>query len=103
MSDHWDMPAVCWHTDPDEAFLIGTKDSYIKLANLLLELAETPPNETSNIDGAKVSWASSHQNLTEFGLDIVLHEMGFVENKEQVIKVVNHFRRLNGNVPIADD
>lgn len=103
MSDHWENPAVCWHTDPDEAFLVGTKESYIKLAELLVKLADSTTKESSIIDGVKVSWPSSNDYLTEFGLDIVLQGIGLVENKEEALKVTNHFRRLNGELPLADD
>jgi hypothetical protein len=88
-------PAVCWQTDPDEAFLVGTRESIISLANQLLELANGEC-ETSNIAGVKVLTPKQNKPLTEFGLDVLVQGVSFVEKESDVISVVNEFRILMG-------
>ena len=103
MSDYWKKPAICWHSDPDEAFLVGTKESFIELAELLLKLAESKPTTTSDISGVELFQVSSEEYLTEHGLDIVLQNITLVHKQEDVGKVINHFRVLNGELPLTDD
>lgn len=89
---------------PAEAFLVGTKESYIRLANLILKLVEEEgsKSEIYMIDGVKLKSIISEEYLTEFGLDIVVQGISVVENSEDVEKVVNHFRVLNGELPVAE-
>lgn len=103
MSANWKSPAICWHTDPGEAFLIGTKESYIQLAEILLKLAASDPEKISIIDDVTVRWPTSRNYLTEFGLDVAIAGIGLVETKEDAARLVNHFRRLNGELPLAGE
>jgi hypothetical protein len=105
MTKHWQLSAICWHTDPDEAFLVGTRESYIRMANILLKLADTDPSHVypDKLDEVSIGWDSEGNYLTESGLDIVLSGIGIVEKAEDVIKVVNYFRQLNGNLPLAEE
>ena len=94
-------PAVCWHSDPDESFLVGTRESIVNLANQLLELANSEC-EASTVSGVKLLTPTKSEYLTEFGLDIVLQGVIFVEDESDVITVVNEFRSLNGELPLVE-
>tara|TARA_Y100001949_G_C15973616_1_gene325070 strand:+ start:1352 stop:1657 length:306 start_codon:yes stop_codon:yes gene_type:complete len=94
-------PAVCWQTDPDEAFFVGTRESIVSLANQLLELANGE-FETSDIAGVKLLTPKRDESLTEFGLDVVVQGVSIVEKESDVISVVNEFRVLTGELPLVE-
>ena len=100
MPEQFKKPAICWHTDPDEAFLVGTRESVIAFARELLRLAESGCIE-AQVAGVKLETPNSPSSLTEFGLDIVLQGVSFIESEENALKVVNHFRVLNGESPLV--
>ena len=102
MEKHWQKTAVFWHTDPSEAFLIGTKESYRTLAKLLL-LTESDSEKTSSVDGVTVLWPAHDQDLTEHGLDIVLTGIGIVDSSHEVQHLVNYFRQLNVELSLTEE
>lgn len=94
-------PAICWHSDTDEAFLVGTKESFIYLAKQLMDLVHSEC-EASDITGVKILTPKKQEYITEYGLDIVVQGANFVENEADMIKVANYFRLQNGNPPLVN-
>jgi hypothetical protein len=94
---------ICWHSDPDEAFLVGTEESLRKLAHDILNLLEQEKRHESEIGSVRVQFTSSGNPLTESGMDIILDGLAIVESNNDVFKVVNELRVLNGMLPFAEE
>jgi len=95
MSTTKKKPAVCWETDPDEAFLIGTKEELTQFANSIIEQLKGISSE-GNYHGIDVRIPKSSQSLTEVMSDIVIQGLTVVETTQERQELLNRFRKNNG-------
>lgn len=102
MSNSIKKAAVCWHSDPSEAFLVGTKESLRTLAQGILSQLDELSHE-SKVGSVNVQWAKSNETLTESGLDIVLDGLAVVASERDTIVVVNELRVANGLIPLVGE
>ena len=97
-----DKAAICWDMDPNEAFLVGTKEELRKLAEDIL-LALDSDTVDGTIGDTKLKFSNSDSSLTESGLDIVVNNIAIVKGDKDTSKVINSLRELNGMSPLADE
>ena len=92
-------PSICYESDLDEAFIVGTKEELYEFAQSILKLIDGP-KKSFDYFGIKTQQVDTVESLTESMSEIVIDTLLIVEKKEDRRKLVNEVRINNGELPI---
>ena len=94
-----EKPVICYETDIDESFLVGTKKELSDFAYKILNIIEGESNSL-NFHGIETLSPKSTSSLSESIPDIVLDGLLIVRSKKDKQDLVNKIRINNGMPPI---
>jgi hypothetical protein len=91
-----DRVSIAIETDLDEAFCIGTRSGYVRLAAALLRAAasRSAPQATA---GVSCQWSTFTHEVADRLAQVVVGAECIVETDEQRAQLGAHFRRMAGD------
>ena len=92
-------PAVCYETELDEAFLLGTRDELSRFAHAILKLLDMP-SESIDYLGISTQSPLNQVSLTQTMSQVEIDRALIVENENDRKILMNKTLLNNGDTPI---
>lgn len=95
------MPAICYETGLDEAFLLGTREELAKFAHAILSLLDAPSEQIDYLGIITQSPIDTDKGaLTHVMSEVVLDGLLIVKDKNDRRTLMNRIRVNNAVEPI---